>query len=190
MNIEKEVRYEISKQTISRIIELTKPYKPRTSMLDIVFGYYGQESLQKQGYICRIRQKADKKTMEVKKQTSDGWLEQEIALNDLGDGINYLQLIGMKPNMFFKRFREVRLFKGLKIFIDEMEILGDYVEIEYQDSLDAKQELSEFLNIANITGAEQDLYGSIVKARFKTDPEFTKTYTAALNNIINEYCKN
>ncbi len=190
MNIEKEVRYEISEQTISRIIELTKPYKQRTNMLDIIFGYHGLESLQKQGYICRIRQKADKKTMEVKKQTSDGWLEQEITLNNLGDGINYLQLIGMKPNMFFKRFREVRLYKGLKIFIDEMEILGNFVEIEYQDSLDAKQELSEFLRDANITGDEQDLYGSIVRSRISTDPKFKETYTNALNSVIDEYCKN
>lgn len=189
MNIEKEVRYEATKDIIKNILKVTSPYKERQHMMDITFGYDGFNSLSKYGFICRIRYKNDKRILEVKKKTSDGWLEQEISLSDLGEGINFYKLIGMTPYMFLNRYREVRKYKGLKVFIDEIEILGDYVEIEFQDSSDAQNELTELLNLVGIKGKEQDLYGDIIKERLKTDKEFSDRYISALNNVIEKYIK-
>lgn len=189
MNIEKEVRYEATKDIIKNILKVTSPYKERQHMMDITFGYDGFNSLSKYGFICRIRYKNDKRILEVKKKTNDGWLEQEISLSDLGEGINFYKLIGMTPYMFLNRYREVRKYKGLKVFIDEIEILGDYVEVEFQDSSDAQNELTELLNLVGIKGKEQDLYGDIIKERLKTDKEFSDRYISALNNVIEKYIK-
>ena len=123
MNIEKEVRYQASKEIINKIINITSPYKERQHMMDITFGYDGFNSLSKYGFICRIRYKKDKQVVEVKKKIEGGWLEQEINLSNLGEGINFYKLIGMEPYMFLNRYRETRKFKGLKIFIDEIDIV-------------------------------------------------------------------
>ena len=189
MNIEKEVRYNVKKEDIKRVIENTFPYKERQHMMDITFGYDGFNSLSKYGFICRIRYKSNKRIMEVKKKTTDGWLEQEIDLTDLGDGIIFYSLIGMTPYMFLNRYREVRKYKGLKIFIDEIEILGDYIEVEFQDSLDAKNELQEFLSLIEGDKIEQDLYGDIIKKKLKTDNEFSDKYITALNKVIQKYIR-
>lgn len=189
MNIEKEVRYLASKEIINKIISETLPYKERQHMMDITFGYDGFNSLSKYGFICRIRYKNDKRVLEVKKKIEEGWLEQEINLADLGEGINFYKLIGMTPYMFLNRYREARKFKGLKIFIDEIDIVGDYVEIEFQDSNDAKNELLEFLKLVGIQGPEQDLYGDIIKERLQTDKEFSDRYISALNDVIQKYIK-
>lgn len=189
MNIEKEVRYQASKEIIDKIISKTSPYKEKQHLMDITFGYDGFNSLSKYGFICRIRYKNDKRVLEVKKKIEEGWLEQEINLSDLGQGINFYKLIGMRPYMFLNRYRETRKFKGLKIFIDEIDIVGDYVEVEFQDSTDAKNELLEFLKLVGIKGPEQDLYGDIIKKRLQTDKEFANKYTSALNDVIQKYIK-
>lgn len=189
MNVEKEVRYEASEDIINNILKTTSPYKQRQHMMDITFGYDGFNSLGKYGFICRIRYKNDKRIMEVKKKTSEGWWEQEIMLSDLGEGINFYNLIGMTPYMFLNRYREVRKYKGLKIFIDEIEILGNYVEIELQESLNASKELTEFLSLVGITGEQQGLYGDIIKEKLKTDKNFSNKYNLALDNVIQKYIK-
>ena len=66
MEKEKEVRYLISKEQIGEIIKNTTPYKERMEMLDITCGYDGFNSYSKYGFICRIRQKGNNKTLEVK----------------------------------------------------------------------------------------------------------------------------
>ena len=135
MNLEKEVRYIINNEQRDKILANTEPYKNRVEMLDITCGYDGFDSYDKYGFICRIRQKDNKKTLEVKNYSnSNECLEQTILLENIADGVNYLKLIGMQPYLYLKRFREVRKYKNLKIFIDEFDILETFVEIEYQDS--------------------------------------------------------
>ena len=66
-DIEEEIRLEVTKDQIKQIKDITKEYKEDTRMIDITCGKYGFDSLSKVGYICRIRQKYDKITMEIKK---------------------------------------------------------------------------------------------------------------------------
>lgn len=188
MNIEKEVRYRVTKEQIKQIIGLTTDYKEKVEMLDITFGYNGFYSLSKYGFICRVRQKPNKTTLEVKKLIGSDWLEQEIKLEKLSDGINYFNLVGMTPYMYLKRFREVRKYNNLKIFIDEIEVVGDFVEIEYQNVPDAEAELNEFLKTVGLQNAPQeDLYGDIIKEQLKVNEQFKKEFNKGLKRIIKKY---
>lgn len=185
MELEKEVRYLINEKEKKRIIDLTEPYKEKTNMLDITCGYDGFDSYKKYGYICRIRQKGNKKTLEVKNyKNSNECIEQAINLDKVIDGVNYLKLIGMKPYLYLKRDREVRKYKDLKVFIDEFDIIGSYVEIEYQDSKDGKNKVDEFINLVGINGEEQDMYGGIIKDKLEKDKEFKKVFDANLESIL------
>jgi hypothetical protein len=106
LNIEKEVRYAITNNQIKNIIGLTTPYKDKQQTLDITFGYKGFESLSKFGYVCRIRQKQEKTVLEIKKKISDGWLEQEIKIDKICDGINFFKLLNMTPYMYLKKIEK------------------------------------------------------------------------------------
>lgn len=188
MNIEKEVRFRVDKNNIKKIISISQPYKEKVSTLDITFGYNGFDSLSKYGFICRIRQKPNKSTLEVKKKIDGGWLEQEIKLEQLSDGINYFNLVGMKPYMYLQRDREVRRYGDLKIFIDEIDVVGDFVEIEYQDTSDSENMVKNFLKEAGLNGSSpQMLYGDIIKESLASDKEFEKKYNEGLNRVIDKY---
>lgn len=188
MNIEKEVRYRVNKNQIKQILENTIPHKEKVEMIDMTFGYNGFDSLSKYGFICRVRQKPNKTTLEVKKKVTEGWLEQEIKLEDISDGINYFNLVGMKCYMYLKRLREVRKVGNLKIFIDEIEVLGDFVEIEYQDSKEGLNEINEFLKLVGLDNEnEQDLYGDIIKRDLIENDDFAKKYKKGLARILNKY---
>lgn len=187
MELEKEVRYNITNSQIEKIKEITQDYKEKTEMLDITCGYDGFDSYSKYGYICRIRQKGNNITLEVKNYfNQDECLEQSIKLEKVIDGVNYLKLIGMKPYLYLKRYREIRKYKNLKIFIDEFDIIGNYVEIEYQDSKNAKEELSEFIKLINIKDEPQDMYGGIIKNKLLNDKEFSKIFELNLEKILND----
>lgn len=185
MELEKEVRFSISKEQIESIRIKTTCYKEEEEMLDITCGYDGFNSLSKYGYICRIRQKGDNKTLEVKKYYNEtDCYEQSIKLEKISDGVNFLKFIGMRPYLYLKRLREVRLYKGLKIFIDQFDIIGDYVEIEYQDSVNAKEELNEFITLIGIDGKNQDMYGGIVKDRLLNDQDFRLQFEEGLATAL------
>lgn len=185
MEIEKEVRYSINNNQIKSIIKNTNPYKERIEMMDITCGYDGFNSYDKYGFICRIRQKGNNKTLEVKNYLNKHeCLEQSIKLEKVSDGVNYLKLIGMKPYLYLKRFREVRKYKNLKIFIDEFDIIGNYVEIEYQDSDNVKEELQEFLDLNKIDDYPQDMYGGILKEKLEKDSNFKTIFEEKLAKIL------
>ena len=98
--------------------------------------------------------------------------------------------MGMKPYMYLQRNREVRRYKNLKVFIDEIDVLGDFVEIEYQDSKDAMSELNEFLALANLNFAStEDLYGNIIMNSIKSNPAFRAAYNKGLTQTIDTYVK-
>lgn len=186
MEIEKEVRYAISNEQLLKIKNVTTEYKERTEMLDITCGYDGFNSYSKYGFICRVRQKGDKKTLEVKNYSNNNeCIEQSIKLEDVIEGVNYLKLIGMKPYLYLKRFREVRKYKNLKVFIDEFDIIGNYVEIEYQDSGNSKEELEEFIKLVNIDTEPQDMYGGIIKDKLENEEGFKEKFEINLDKILN-----
>ena len=93
----------------------------------------------------------------------------------------------MKPYLYLYRTREIRTYKDLKIVIDELDLLGDYVEIEYQDSNNAEAELEEFRNLIGIVNEPADKYGDIVKNLLETDAEFQNKFNENLEKILVKY---
>ena len=188
MELEKEVRYKINDVQKEKIALLTSAGKKKEKMLDITCGFEGFDSLAKLGYICRVRQKGDRKTLEVKNYSNENeCIEETIKLDKLSTGVNYLKLIGMKPYLYLYRTREIRTYKDLKIVIDELDLLGDYVEIEYQDSNNAEAELEEFRNLIGIVNEPADKYGDIVKNLLETDAEFQNKFNENLEKILVKY---
>ena len=75
----------------------------------------------------------------------------------------------------------------LGVLQEKCDKLGDFVEIEYQDSNDSVKEVKEFINLIKIQGNEQDMYGAIVKERLKEDEKFREVFYNELEKILKNY---
>lgn len=185
MQIEKEVRFKVGEKEWARALKATQGVKDKSQVLDITCGKYGFESLAKTGMVFRIRQSAKGLKLEIKKRTGNNtWLEESLNLESLKQGLNFLHLAGLEPCLYINRMREERAFKGLKVVFDDVELLGKYIEIEYQDSKNAVAELDEFLRITSIENAPQPLYGDIIKAKVETDKKFRDSFYKKLEELI------
>ena len=187
MELEKEVRFLVGDDIWNKAQEITKSFKDKVEMLDITMGAYGRESVAKTGKVFRIRKKTNKITLEIKNRIADGWQEEAIVLDSVTRAISVLTLAGLKPYLYIARTREVKKFKGLKIFFDDVELLGKYIEVEYQDSEDAMAELQEFCSLCGIESDGQPMYGEIINIKYEEDIEFRKAFDNKLKLLINEH---
>ena len=78
----------------------------------------------------------------------------------------------MEPYLVLDRYREVRKYNSLLIFIDEFDTIGSYIEIEYQES--DKDEVYRFIDLLNIDNKEQDKCGDIVRNLISNDDDLKK----------------
>ncbi len=188
MEIEKEIRFKIESDSKIKEIELeTEEIQEKSETIDLVLGWKGFESLDKYGFICRVRKKNDEIYLECKKKIKDNiWNESKIKLKEFSEGINFLSLIGMKPYLYINRKRQIRKFKDLKIYIDEVDMLGNFIEIEFQKAQNEKDQIQEFLSYFNIKNIEQKLYGDIFKEKIETDINFKKEFEKKMKYFINK----
>ena len=80
----------------------------------------------------------------------------------------------MEPYLVLDRYREVRKYNNLLIFIDELDTIGSYIEIEYQES--DKDEAYKFIELLDLDNKEQDKYGDIVKNLISSDDDLKKKW--------------
>ena len=187
MEIEREVRYKISKEQKEQIISKTQEIEEEKKTVDLVMGWKGFESLGEYGFICRIRQKNDTVELQIKEKTNDReWKENCLKLDRFKQGYEMLKTLKMQPYLYINRNRQVRKYKSLKIFLDDIELLGNYVEIEYQYSKNEEVEIEEFKELFDIKGKEEKLYGDIFKDKIDKEKKFQKKFTEKLETFICE----
>lgn len=180
--IEREVRYLIDDLKESVIKENCEVIKEEYHTVDIVVGLAGFDSLDKYGYIIRIRDKGNKIYVENKRLLANGdFQEERIPVTDIKTPLNFFMNIGYQPYLVIDRLRLELKYKNLKIFIDNIRLLGKYIEIEYQDS--SVDELNEFLNLVGINYPESELYGDIFKEKVK-DESFNQEFQKVIKKII------
>ena len=69
--------------------------------------------------------------MESKKRLTDNlWQEYSIKLSTMKEGYEFLKNIGLEPYLYINRTRQTRKIEIAKIFIDEIDLLGTFVEFE------------------------------------------------------------
>lgn len=182
--LEKEYRYIINDKIIKNIRKISTVKEKEQYQIDLTFGYAGFESLYKFGYICRIRKKGEKQWLEVKRmQKDDSFIETKIHIDKLKDGIDFFYAIGMKPYMYMIRKREILKYNNLKIFIDDVDLLGKFVEIEFQDEAN-KNNIDSFLKMVEIDSEKMPLYGDIINEKLKKDNNFKREFDKRLKEIL------
>lgn len=179
--IEKEIRLEVNKEQIEKIRDNSELITERSRMIDVTCGKYGFDSLSKVGYICRVRAKNGKYKIEIKNYLDkEKAMEKSLPVDSVKDGIEFFELLGMKPYLVLDRYRETRKYDGLIICIDEFQdTLGDFVEIEYQEA--DRNKAIEYINSIGIEMDLKEKYGDIIKNKLEDDKEFEKNFNYSLD---------
>lgn len=186
MELEKEYRFKINENIIEKITNISELVEPSQNQIDLTLGYKGFDSLDIYGYVCRVRKKGEKIWIEVKNKKSDGIFEEtKINIESFRKGVDLFEALNMKPYLFMNRTRTILKYKGLKIFIDRIDMLGDYVEIEVQDSKNPEEEYNEFIYLTGINSKPEPLYGDIFKEKLR-DKEFNCIFQRRLKKSLEE----
>lgn len=181
--IEKEIRYKIDEDIKKSIINSSKEIEKANNCVDLCVGKFGFESLNKVGYIIRIRKKNNEYILESKKRLDTyTWKEASIPLNNIKEAYDFLINIGFKPYLYINRTREIRKIKEAKIFLDEIKLLGTFVEFELEEGYKF-EDLKYYLVNNKIEGKPEGLYGDIFKNKLENEC-FKKIFEKELNNFL------
>lgn len=181
--IEKEIRYKIDEQIKRNIINTSEQIEKPSICVDLCMGKYGFDSLDKLGYIIRLRHKNGKCIMESKKRLDENtWEETSVTLKNIKEGYDFLSNIGLKPYLYINRTREVRKIKEAKIFIDEIELLGIFVEFELEEGY-CFEDIEYYLKNNKIENKPEKLYGDIFKDKIQ-DENFRRIFEIKLNEFL------
>lgn len=181
--IEREIRFKIDDEIKSNIINTSKPLEESTTCIDLCMGKYGFDSLDKLGYIIRIRNKNGKINMESKRRIEDNkWREASIPLEDIKTGFEFLKNLGLSPYLYINRTREIRKIEQAKICLDSIDLLGDYVEFELDEGFEF-EDLQQYIKKIKIQGDPAPLYGDIFKERMSS-LEFKEKFDKRLQEVL------
>lgn len=184
--IEREIRFKIDDNVKNNIINSSELLEESSVCIDLCMGKYGFDSLDKLGYIIRLRNKNGKNIMECKKRlTNNAWSEVSIPLEKMKPGYDFLNNLGLEPYLYINREREVRKIKQARIYIDKVDLLGTYVEFELEDDFEF-EDLKKYLEDNGIKDEPAKLYGDIFKENIQKDD----TFKIKFNNALNEFLEN
>ena len=182
--VEKEIRFKINDDIKRSVIQSSELLQEKSLCIDLCMGKYGFDSLDKLGYIIRLRNQNGKTVMESKKRINENeWHEYKIELNDMKEGYNFLSNTGLTPYLYINRKREVRKIKQAKIFLDEIDLLGDYIEFELEAGFKFS-DLKQYIEENKISGKPQKLYGDIFKEKLE-EKEFKEEFEKRINEFLN-----
>ncbi|MBE5821486.1 MAG: CYTH domain-containing protein [Clostridiales bacterium] len=181
--LEREIRYKIDEDIKTKIINSSIKVEDNQKCIDLCMGLYGFDSLDKLGYIIRIRKKNGKVFIESKKRLENStWNEELININTIKEGYDFLSNIGLKPYLYINRNREVREIEKAIICIDEIDLLGTYVEFELKENCQF-EDIQEYIKQVGITTYPDKLYGDIFKEKMN-DLEFKIEFENNLNKFL------
>jgi len=147
-----EIRAKISdlKGIRERIISLGAEAVKTEKQVDSVFGR--KVDLDKEHKIidghfsARIRQKDNNTALEFKEIKRDGaGIELSCPLSRYEDGINFLDQMGFQEAFTITKNREIFELDNFELSLDQVDKLGDYLEIEHKfyDRAEKEQALAE-----------------------------------------------
>lgn len=177
--VEKEVRFLIDAEKKEEILKQCIEVGEEKRVVDITIGKDGFNSLSNYGYIIRIRNKNGKTTLEVKKRTdTNEWEEYGTEINDVPNTLKMFELMGYVPYLLIDRKRISAKYGDLILEFDDVDLLGEYLEIEYQES--DYNKVVELITKFNIENNPEKLYGDIFKEKVETDEVFNNNFVKKL----------
>jgi len=158
----------------AKLQELGAEFVVKENQADYIFGR--DKDLDKEHkiiegcFVARIREKGEKRLVEFKeiRRTGAG-LEFSSPLPSLGAGLAFLEKLDFKKAFAVCKDREIYKYRDFEICLDEVEVLGKFIEVEHsdkqgEDKEKALSECKEFLGlIAPEAVLEPRKYGDLMQ---------------------------
>lgn len=158
--------YEIDLKELENKLESigAKNTKKRFLQKRVVYDF-GRVEEGKYFHFLRLRDEGDRVTLTYKR-VGDGKfpLENEIAVSDFQTMKNMLSLVGLKETSYQENFREIFMYDGTQITLDEWPYLDTVCEVE-SESEEKMHEMIEKLNL-NIDKSFNTNVNSIYKLKY------------------------
>ncbi len=162
------------------LISLGTKFLRKEKQTDKIFGHPkfldSNNMIIEGGIVPRIRQRGNKIILEFKEICRDkGGFEIKSELINVSLGIELLEKLGFKEAFTISKEREEYSHGNLKICLDSVESLGDFIEIEKMISLpekkdEAKQECINLLNkISTELKIESLKYGDLIQEKINKE---------------------
>lgn len=147
------------------------------TLRDLVFGIAGLESIQKVGWVCRIREHGNKKIMDYKKLRKDGnWEEIKLKIDDINKAIKFLRRLGLTANLIIERTRHEYSYQDFSICIDDVKYLGKFIEVELEakdknEVQKKKERIENLFKLLDISDINVAPYGELLINAMISNPK-------------------
>jgi adenylate cyclase, class 2 len=168
--IEVKIRVENLESLVQKLAEQGCVLSAPIHQHDAIYSQVGSTDVwetSKQGQtVMRIRREGIKAEFNLKQQRSNELdnLEYETTVDDPEAVHNILAILGYTPQVEVKKVRRKGKLNGYEICLDEVEELGNFVELEKltdenSDPLQIQEELLQTLESLGLSRADQELKG-------------------------------
>jgi adenylate cyclase, class 2 len=141
---------------------------------DIVFGHSAfldnEHQVVEGGIIARIRQKRDKKVLELKEiKRQEGAIELKFDIQDINSIKEFLKKLGFEEAFEIEKQREKYGYKQFSVCLDDVKSLGRFIEIEKivnkpEEKEKAMNECKDLLNFLSPSAKiETKKYGDLMQ---------------------------
>lgn len=159
---------------------------------DVVYGTDGLYSVKKRGFCYRIRQHGDQLIVDRKGKLPTGWSEEILTFDDSDSANEYFINKGLLPYLIIDRFRHEFQKGRVKIALDDVSLLGQYIEIERvveneSEIEDAKKSLAETISDLAIDIQVDDTpYGWLLTLKLEKDSVLAETMAQDLGISVKQ----
>ncbi|MFC5746913.1 cytidine deaminase [Actinomadura rugatobispora] len=188
--IETERRFRLNApetEALKSAIEFSSPIR----LTDITFGPHGAQSMDKDGWIVRLRLSGDKARIEHKRKLPDSrWQEIGLAVDAPGSAVRLLTAMGLRPGLLIRRLRSASTFKGAELALDDLDGLGTFLEVEFPRETAGDRTLHETvaglqaLGVSLTTPAPP--YGDQINAAIEQREEFAHEHDRRMRELLTE----
>ncbi|MDR1026662.1 MAG: CYTH domain-containing protein [Lactobacillus sp.] len=181
--IEVEKRFKITPEKAKEIesrFDNWSSYK----LIDLVFGPTGETSVITHGWIIRLRKKDEKVMLqykEAKNKDMTEWEELSLQIDDIKTASVILTKMGLTHGVVIDRLRKTVKTDKFEIVLDDIFLMGNYVEIE---KLDESQNFGDIIEFLGLDVNDEALpYGLAMSKLLIEKPEFRKDIDKYFQNM-------
>ena len=190
--IETEVRYRINEEQLKSIELAGHRWSDPSQLVDVVFAPNEVSYTKKYDWFVRLRTASIGSRMEYKGRRNDegnSWEEIGFDISDYKAAIAFLIQLGLTPVIVIDRIRKEAVFDKVKLAIDEVKYLGNFIEIEaealsYNDATDLLREAAIELGVGSEPNAPP--YGRMIEDVMAVDSNVRALILDHLRTLISD----
>jgi CYTH domain len=173
--IERERRFRLDQAAYENIVRRL-PWSAPEVVTDVTMGPHGSLSMSIDGWVVRLRAGSGYARMQLKKRqhVAHEYLEVDLEVDSISRAAEMLMLMGMQPGLVISRTRRQASVPGALLTLDDINLLGYFIEIEETDS--DKPALPAFLHAHLTRDNERGAYGDLIISRMQTDSAWAEAY--------------